>query len=523
MAKLSTSTTFATGDTVTAASLNGIISNADLTPGAITEQPSASSVDVSDKILISQSNNLKQATISQVLSNVSVSGYVKSDGSIPMTGNLTIGATPSTGTHAATVAWVQGYVSAGSLGYTPINKAGDSGIGNLTMSGSLTLAGNPGSDLVAAPKQYVDSAVLPLATQTSLTSHTSRTDNPHSVTKAQVGLGSVDNTSDVNKPVSTATQTALNGKLDLSGGTLTGALALPSAAPTVGTQATNKLYVDDKVGAKLNNSGNNTYTGDLAISTGWLTLNGTNPLSANSAVTKSQIDAIPKIVCKGYFYTAAVGQTTTQSTFYLTVSAVRISGSNTLTIDYSGLDARYKDSTKPFFLAKQFVGIVSATGLAAGLYEIQSTDFANKKFTVTTSSIAAFAANIQLSLVNPVATDYADPTAYNIKSIYWNPAAPSKYYVNFISDTVTGSKTNESPSYVWSSSIYGNAAVATGTTAQNGLAIICHDVSRTNNYDAVNVPEGLGATTMGCHIAYFTAVTTGASTALWRATLAISY
>jgi len=31
-------------------------------------------------------------------------------------------------------------------------------------------------------------------------------------TKAQVGLGNVDNTSDANKPVSTATQTALNGK-----------------------------------------------------------------------------------------------------------------------------------------------------------------------------------------------------------------------------------------------------------------------------------------------------------------------
>ncbi|GBR77264.1 hypothetical protein NO2_1672, partial [Candidatus Termititenax persephonae] len=42
--------------------------------------------------------------------------------------------------------------------------------------------------------------------------HTSNKNNPHGVTKAQVGLGSADNTSDANKPVSTATQTALNGK-----------------------------------------------------------------------------------------------------------------------------------------------------------------------------------------------------------------------------------------------------------------------------------------------------------------------
>lgn len=50
------------------------------------------------------------------------------------------------------------------------------------------------------------------AVQTNLTSHTNNKSNPHSVTKAQVGLGNVDNTSDANKPISTATQTALNGK-----------------------------------------------------------------------------------------------------------------------------------------------------------------------------------------------------------------------------------------------------------------------------------------------------------------------
>lgn len=45
---------------------------------------------------------------------------------------------------------------------------------------------------------------------TTLTSHTGNTSNPHGVTKAQVGLGSVDNTSDASKPISTATQTALD-------------------------------------------------------------------------------------------------------------------------------------------------------------------------------------------------------------------------------------------------------------------------------------------------------------------------
>lgn len=52
---------------------------------------------------------------------------------------------------------------------------------------------------------------------TTLESHVSNTSNPHSVTKAQVGLSKVDNTSDADKPVSTAQQNALNKKLDKTG------------------------------------------------------------------------------------------------------------------------------------------------------------------------------------------------------------------------------------------------------------------------------------------------------------------
>lgn len=47
---------------------------------------------------------------------------------------------------------------------------------------------------------------------TNLINHMANTANPHSVTKSQVGLGNVDNTSDVNKPISDATQAALDGK-----------------------------------------------------------------------------------------------------------------------------------------------------------------------------------------------------------------------------------------------------------------------------------------------------------------------
>ena len=42
------------------------------------------------------------------------------------------------------------------------------------------------------------------------------TGNPHNVTKTDVGLGNVDNTSDLNKPISTATQTALDTKTNVA-------------------------------------------------------------------------------------------------------------------------------------------------------------------------------------------------------------------------------------------------------------------------------------------------------------------
>lgn len=44
--------------------------------------------------------------------------------------------------------------------------------------------------------------------------HLSNTSNPHSVTKTQIGLGNVNNTSDLLKPISTATQEALDKKVD---------------------------------------------------------------------------------------------------------------------------------------------------------------------------------------------------------------------------------------------------------------------------------------------------------------------
>jgi hypothetical protein len=70
-----------------------------------------------------------------------------------------------------------------------------------------------------------------------LSNHESNTSNPHATTKDQVGLGNVDNTSDANKPISTATQTALNGK-----------------EPTITAGTTSQYYRGDKTFQTLDKS-----------------------------------------------------------------------------------------------------------------------------------------------------------------------------------------------------------------------------------------------------------------------------
>lgn len=54
--------------------------------------------------------------------------------------------------------------------------------------------------------------------QNNLNAHINNRTNPHRVTKSQIGLDQVNNTSDANKPISTATQTALNGKFSATDG-----------------------------------------------------------------------------------------------------------------------------------------------------------------------------------------------------------------------------------------------------------------------------------------------------------------
>lgn len=87
-----------------------------------------------------------------------------------------------------------------------------------------------GTENYYAAGDHVHPTDITRASVADLTAHTNNKQNPHSVTKEQVGLGNVDNTSDINKPVSTAVQTELDLKQNITDTSLlTSAKQIPNS------------------------------------------------------------------------------------------------------------------------------------------------------------------------------------------------------------------------------------------------------------------------------------------------------
>ena len=77
-----------------------------------------------------------------------------------------------------------------------------------------------------ATKAYADQAEADAITAAGTAADTKVADAVAALTKSSVGLANVDNTSDADKPVSTATQTALDAKASLAGATFTGSVEI---------------------------------------------------------------------------------------------------------------------------------------------------------------------------------------------------------------------------------------------------------------------------------------------------------
>lgn len=109
------------------------------------------------------------------------------------------------------------------------------------------------------------------------------------ISKSMVGLGSVDNTSDLDKPISTAQQSALDLKSNLSGATFTGFITL-HADPTQAMHAVTKQYVDEtSEGLQTKPAVEIATTGNLSATYN----NGTNGVGATLTATSNE--AFPEI------------------------------------------------------------------------------------------------------------------------------------------------------------------------------------------------------------------------------------
>ena len=124
----------------------------------------------------------------------------------------------------------------------------------------------------AQSKVILSLSNVPNLDTTAAVAHTSLTNNPHSVTATQVGLGNCDNTADLDKPISTLAQAALGLKADLASPALTGNPTAPTqASADNSTKVATTAYVKSLFGG----------------GTGYRYINGTLVQAATSVSTTS--------------------------------------------------------------------------------------------------------------------------------------------------------------------------------------------------------------------------------------------
>ncbi len=167
------------------------------------------------------------------------------------------------------------------------------------------------------------------ATDSDLAGHTGNTSNPHSVTKTQVGLGSVDNTADASKPVSTAQAASIATKAASSitigttaplagGGNLTANRTLTIAAAT--TSVPGSMSAADKT--KLDGVAN----GATANSADVVLLARANHTGTQTKATISDLETL----AAGTYTPTITGVTNVTATTAYDLQYMRVGGTVTV-------------------------------------------------------------------------------------------------------------------------------------------------------------------------------------------------
>jgi hypothetical protein len=153
-----------------------------------------------------------------------------------------------------------------------------------TMTVPVVLPANPANPLEAAPKQYVDARELAITAGT--TAQYWRGDKSfQTLDKTAVGLANVDNTSDANKPVSTAGATADALRVLKTGDTMSGVLSITDTTVS-SSPATGALKVAGGVGVSgaLNVAG--AIVGSATVWANTFNLNGGGSLSNSGGINQ---------------------------------------------------------------------------------------------------------------------------------------------------------------------------------------------------------------------------------------------
>jgi hypothetical protein len=253
------------------------------TTGAISVDTTAIQAKVAnvDDTEIGYLNGVTSGIQTQIDNKASLSGATftgaVSGTSLTLSGDLTVNGTTTT-LNSTTISVDDKNIELGSVA-TPSDATADGG--GITLKGTTDKTFNwvdatdawtssEHVNLASGKSLYLNGTLLKDATETltnkTLTSPVINT--PTGITKSDVGLANVDNTTDANKPVSTATQTALDLKLatataattyetitnvalkaPLAGPTFTGTVTLPSTTSIGDVSSTELSYLNNVTSA----------------------------------------------------------------------------------------------------------------------------------------------------------------------------------------------------------------------------------------------------------------------------------
>lgn len=177
--------------------------------------------------------------------------------------------------------------------------------------------------------------------------------------KSDVGLGNVDNTSDANKPVSSATQTALNAKADKSSWTAKGALVSATAA---NTPSAITVGSDNQVLAADSNQSTGLVWKSLAKSDVGLSNVDNTSDSAKPVSSATQTALNAKVTANAAITGASFSKITYDSKGLVT------SGTDATIADITGLQSTLDDKpAKSLLLAKGDIYVATAAGTVSRL------------------------------------------------------------------------------------------------------------------------------------------------------------